>query len=137
MQARLDAVLGDCRAVKASCRALEGCFVGEGAGLVGDPAGGLLHLHVSVALVIAEGALRRTGGDLVEVRRSKTQELRVVVRKEASRQQGIVREVDARRDVRRTVGDLFGLGDKVGRPDADHARSEASRADTTQSQAAA
>ena len=86
---------------EASRRRLPRRVLVQGVRLVGDAALGLCHLHVPVALVVAERALGRVDRELVEVHRPQPRELRVEVREQPALQQGVVREVDAGHDVGR------------------------------------
>ena len=52
-------------------------------------------------------------GNLVEVRAAQARDLRVDVGMDAPGEQRIVREVDARDDVRGAEGDLLGFGEEV------------------------
>ena len=72
-----------------------------------------LLLHVTVALIIVHRAGRAIDRNLREVRTAEPGELRVGVGKQTTREQRIVREIDARHDVARMKRDLFGLGEEV------------------------
>ncbi len=74
----------------------------------------------TVALVVLDLDDRRVDRDLVEVRAAQTGQLGILVREVTTLQQRIVREVDARHDVRRAECDLLGFGEEVVRIAVQH-----------------
>ena len=73
-----------------------------------------LRLHVPVALEVLERAASGlVDRQLVEVHRAEPRQLRVLVRKQPALQQGVFRDVDARRHVGRQEGRLLGLCEEV------------------------
>ena len=109
----------DCGAVKALGR-FPRRVVGQGVGLIGDPARRLRHLHVSVTLMVGKRALGRVDRDLVEIGRTQSRKLGVEIGEQAALQQRIVREIDARHHMRRAVSHLFGFGEEIVRPAIQH-----------------
>ena len=75
---------------------------------------------MAVALLVGKRALRRVDGQLVEVGRAQARQLRVEVRKQSALQQRIVREIDARHQMRRAERDLLGVGKEVVGPAVEH-----------------
>ena len=71
------------------------------------------HLPQAVALEIVHRAARRVDRDLVEVRTAQPRELRVLIGEEPALQKRIIREIDARHNVRRQKCHLFRLGEEV------------------------
>jgi hypothetical protein len=112
--------LADRGAAKAAFRTLARRVGGERVRLVVDPALGNEHLHVAVALLVGERALRRVHRQLVEIGRAQPRQLGVEVREQAPLEQRVVREVDARHQVRGAEGHLLGLGEEVVGPAVEH-----------------
>ena len=110
------AVLADRCAAETRCGVLARRSRVERAGFVVHAPLRHLHLHVPVALLVGEWTFGRVDRQLVEVRRAQTRKLRVEIREQATLQQRIVGEVDARYQMRRAERDLLGLGEKIVRP---------------------
>src|SRR5262249_16695029 len=88
-------------------------FTGPGIRLVVGPACRIVHSHVPVLLEMMHGALGRVDRNMGEVWTSETLELRIEVGEVTPLEEGIVRKVDARHDVQRAEGDLFGLSEEI------------------------
>ena len=86
---------------------------GEAVGLVRDLALVDVHPPDTIALKVAHRTLRTIDRNLVEVRATQPQQLRVGVGEQAALQQRIVGEVDTRHHVAGMKGDLFGFGEDV------------------------
>ncbi|MNJ25540.1 hypothetical protein D3C77_199870 [compost metagenome] len=88
--------------------------LGQAVGLIVGPAGEHLGLHVAVALEVLEGAaLGPVDRDLVEIHRPQPRQLGVLIGEQPPLQQRVFRKVEARHDVGRQEGGLFGLGEEV------------------------
>ena len=88
--------------------------LGQAVGLIVGAALWHSHLHMPVALEVLEGAaLGLIDRDLVEVDRAQARQLGVLIGEQPPLQQRIFRKVDARHDVGRQEGDLFGFGEEV------------------------
>ncbi len=74
----------------------------------------------SVALIVMDLRNRRIDRNLVKVGPAESSQLRVVVRKISTLQQGIVAEVNAGDDVLRAESDLLGFGKEVVRISIQH-----------------
>src|SRR5450759_3930074 len=87
-------------AMKAFGRRFAWRVLRQGVGLIRNTARRLRHLHVSVALLVGERALRCVDRDLVEIGRTQARKLRVVIGEQTALQQWVVREVDAWHNMR-------------------------------------
>ena len=69
--------------------------------------------HEAVALVVMHRRNRTVDRNLVKVRTTQPNQLRIGIREQSTLHQRIVGEVDAGHDVADVKGDLFGLGKEV------------------------
>src|SRR5215813_4498534 len=81
--------------------------------LVVCPTCRIVHSHVPVLLEMMHRALRRVDRNMGEVWTPETFELRIEVGEVAPLEEGIIRKVDARHDIQRAEGDLFGLSEEI------------------------
>ena len=79
-----------------------------------------IHLVHAVPLVGLRSGQRRVDGDVREVRTAQPRELRVQVGEQPALQQRVVREIDARHNVRDVECDLLRLSEEVVRVAVEH-----------------